>query len=188
VSRARLIVPALVAAALAPAAAQATGADTLTQNARLQGTFIVKGTVRSAVNVPGERRGEKLTRRWSFTPKCPVGACGTVQLARQRGAKSTDTLLLHRRRPGYYTGTGSFTVPVRCNGRIDRHGERARFTITVTITSATAAAAGAPATATGFTATYRNPSRTGLTKCYSAPAYDSARYTGTPAQPPPSSG
>jgi hypothetical protein len=156
----------------------------LTQTARLQGRFIAVGTVLSAVNVPGESRGQHVTRTWSFVPLCPTGACATVRLTRQRGTNAHDTLRLRRQRPGYYKGTGTFTVPVRCAGRIYRNGERAHFTITLTVTSAVAS--GATAVATGFTATYRNPSRTGLTPCYSAPSYDSAHYVGAP--PPPSGG
>ena len=164
----------------APALAAPEG---LTQTARLQGQFIATGTVLNAVNVPGERRGQRVTRTWAFVPLCPTGACATVRLTRQRGANGHDTLRLHRQRPGYYKGTGTFTVPVRCAGRVYRNGERARYTITLTVTSAVAS--GATAIASGFTATYRNPSRTGLTPCYSAPSYDSAHYVGAPPPPPP---
>jgi hypothetical protein len=169
----------------APAAA-ATGPEGLAQTARLQGQFTATGTVLSAVNVPGERRGQQVTRTWTFAPRCPAGACATVELTRQRGTSNQDLLLLLRQRPGYYKGAGVFTVPVRCGTRIYRNGARAKYTITLTITSAVAA--GNTADATGFTANYRNPSRTGLTPCYSAPSYDAARYVGAPTPPPPPSG
>jgi hypothetical protein len=172
----------LMTAALAPAALGAAP-EGLIQVARLQGQFTASGTVTQAVDVPGERRGEHITRTWTFTPTCPTGACATVRLIRQRGASANDTLLLHRQKPGYYAGTTTFTVPVRCAGRVYSAGERARYTVTLSITSATAS--GSTIQATGFTATYRNPSRTGLTRCYSAPAYDSARYVGAPAPPAP---
>jgi hypothetical protein len=168
--------------ALGAVPALAAAPEGLANIARLQGEFIATGTVRSAVGVPGEHRGQHVTRTWTFVPKCPTGACATVQLTRQRGVSAHDTLLLHRQRPGYYKASGTFTVPVRCAGRVYRNGERARYTITLTVTSASAS--GATATATGFTATYRNPGRTGLTRCYSPPSYDSARYVGTPAPPP----
>lgn len=151
--------------------------------ARLQGYFTASGTVTRAVNVPGEYQGERVSRTWAFLPSCPSGPCATVRLIRQRGP-GYDRLILHRRRPGYYTGAGTFTVSVACAGRVYRAGERARYTITLTVTSA-AVTSGA-VTATGFTATYRNPSRVGLTRCYSAPSYDSAHYVGTPASPAPS--
>jgi hypothetical protein len=172
--------PSMLAAVPAARAAAPVG---LAHSARLQGPFTASGTVMSAVNVPGERRGQHVTRAWTFTPQCPTGACATVQLLRQRGDTNHDTVMLGRRRPGYYTGTGTFTVPVRCGRRVFRNGERATYTITLTITSAVASGTGA--NATGFTATYRNPRRSGLTRCYTAPSYDSARYVGTPAPPPP---
>jgi hypothetical protein len=180
-----VLLAALATGSLCAAPALAAPPEGLTPTARLQGQFIAAGTVLSAVNVPGERRGQHVTRTWTFVPLCPTGACATVRLTRQRGANAHDTLRLHRQRPGYYKGTGTFTVPVRCAGRIYRNGERARYTITLTVTSAVAS--GATAIATGFTATYRNPRRTGLTPCYSAPSYDSAHYVGAPP-PPPSGG
>jgi hypothetical protein len=174
----------LLAAALT-GAPNALGAapEGLIQVARLQGQFTASGTVTQSVGVPGELRGEHVTRTWTFVPTCPTGACATVQLTRQRGASAHDTLLLHRQRPGYYAGTTTFTVPMRCSGRVYAAGERARYTITLTITSATAS--GNTVQAAGFTATYRNPARTGLTSCYTAPAHDSARYVGAPAPPAP---
>ncbi len=172
--------PATLAAAPATLAAAPEG---LAHVARLQGYFNAAGTVTRAVNVPGERRGERVTRTWAFISSCPSGACAAVTLIRQRGT-GYDRLTLHRRRPGYYTGAGAFTAPARCAGRVYSAGERAPYTLTLTVTSAVAA--GDAVSATGFTATYRNPSRTGLTRCYTAPSYDSARYVGTPLPPPPS--
>ena len=94
----------LVGAALAAVApsALASPQDGLAPTARLQGAFTATGTVMNAVNVPGERRGQHVTRTWTFTPQCPTGACATVQLIRQRGDTNHDTLLLRRQRPGYY--------------------------------------------------------------------------------------
>ncbi|MEA2211611.1 MAG: hypothetical protein QOF83_1559 [Solirubrobacteraceae bacterium] len=185
----RCVAPAAVALAASPAmpaavpTALAAAPGALAQTARLQGTFTASGTVLSAVNVPGERRGQQVSRIWTFTPQCPTGACAAVKLIRQRGDTNHDTVMLRRQQPGHYKGTGSFTVPVRCGSRVFRNGERARYTITLTITAAVASGSGA--NATGFTATYRNPRRTGLTRCYSAPSYDSARYVGTAGPPPP---
>lgn len=151
---------------------------------RLQGQFTATGTVTSAVNVPDEYRGQPVTRTWTFVPQCPSGGCAAVQLIRQRDATGQDRLLLLWQPAGYYEGSGTFTVPVSCAGRTYANGERARYTITLTITSAATTTGASTTTATGFTATYRNPRRTGLTRCYSAPSYDSARYAGTPAAPP----
>lgn len=168
------------ALASAPPSAPAAAPPGLAQVARLQGAFTAAGTVIRAVNVPGEYRGQRVTRTWSFVSSCPSGACPTVTLTRQRGS-GFDRLRLHRRHPGYYTGAGTFTVSAQCAGRVYNAGERARYTITLTVTSAVAS--GSAVSATGFTATYRNPSRTGLTRCYTAPSYDSAHYVGTPVPP-----
>ena len=166
--------PASALAADSPASALAV--------ARLQGFFTAAGVVTTAVGVPGERKGDRVSRTWGFIPQCPAGACGTIQLVRQRGA-GFDRILLHRRRPAYYTGSGTFLVAARCGNRIYRSGLRAKYTITLTVRSAVAE--GSTVLATGFTATYRNPKRTGLTPCYSPPSYDSARYLGGPAPPAP---
>ena len=149
---------------------------------RLQGQFTATGTVMGAVNVPDEYPGQAVTRAWTFVPQCPSGGCAQVLLIRQRGAAGQDRLLLVWQAAGYYKGSGTFTAPVTCAGRVYANGERARYTITLTMTAASATSGSGSATA--FTATYRNPSRTGLTKCYTAPGSDWARYTGTSAAPP----
>lgn len=146
--------------------------------ARLQGVFAVSGVVTQAVGVPGEHRGERVIRTWALLETCPVGACATVVLVRARAA-GQDKLLLHLRAPGLYSGDGAFVAPVRCGGRLYRNGERAKFTITIQITAAVVQ--GAVVQATGFSASYRNRARTGETRCFSAPSYDSARYVGAPA-------
>ncbi|MDQ6836237.1 MAG: hypothetical protein M3016_08630 [Actinomycetota bacterium] len=178
----RAVPVALAAAIVATLSPTAASANALSHDARLEGFFQANGVVTKAVGIPGERRGQHVTRTWQFIPSCPTGVCATVQLVRGR-AHGFDRLRLHRRRPGYYTGIGSFLVAVRCAGRRYAAGERARYTITLTITSTVAQ--GANVIATGFTATYRNPVRVGLTPCYSAPSYDSAHYHGVPAPPPP---
>jgi hypothetical protein len=168
------------------AGAQAAGADTLAQQARLQGIYTADGLVTHAVGVRGEYVGEHVTRKWEFTPMCAVGACPTVELTRQRGSRTSrlfNRLILYRQQPGYYTGRGTFTIPIRCGRRVVKRGQRVPFTITLTITSA--AAVGTTVLATGFTATYRNTHRIGLTRCYNPPSYDSAHYVGAPATPPP---
>jgi hypothetical protein len=162
---------------LALAGPGATGAGARALNARLQGTFTAHGVITRSVNVPGERRGQHLTRAWSFLPQCSAGVCRAVQLVRQRGATGRDQLILHRRRAGYYTGRGSFTAPVRCSGRVVAAGQRVQFTITLTIVAD--AVEGSQRLATGFTATYLSRKRTDLSRCFLAPARDSARYRGT---------
>jgi len=164
--------------AVTPGIASAVTPLPVLDAARLQGVFVVSGVVTQAVGVPGEHRGEPVTRTWALLPACPVGACATIGLVRTRAA-GQDELLLHRRGPGLYSGDGTFVAPVRCAGRLYQQGEGATFTITIQITAAVAQGAAVPAT--GFSAAYRNRARIGLTRCFSAPSYDSARYVGAPA-------
>jgi hypothetical protein len=161
----------------------ATGApaNPLPAQARLGGVWSMLGEVTTAVGVPGEYRGESVTRAWTFTPLCPTGQCPTVALQRNRSG-GIDSLVLARRSPGYYTGTGSFYAPVRCHRVSYRKGQLVPFTITVRITGAVATTAAVDATR--ITATYRNRKRIGLTRCVSPPSYDSARYEGVPAATP----
>lgn len=188
---ARAAVAALVALGLsAGAGAEAVTAAAVTPvppallaAARLQGYWTASGVVTTAVNVPGERRGDPVTRTWAFVPPCPAGACPTLRLVRQRGP-GYDTVLLHRTAPGVYVGTGSFYAPTRCRQTVYGKGERVPFTIRVTITGVARQPDGSVLVTT-FAATYRNPERFGLTRCFSAPSYDSASYAGVPATPPP---
>jgi len=175
--RARALAAGLAILAGAPPALAAGTPAPILDSARLQGFYGVAGVVTKAVGVPGERRGEHVSRTWAFLPMCPTGACPTIKLVRTR-ATGKDTLLLYRRSPALYSGAGSFLAPVRCHGRLYRKGELATFTITVRITAA--ALQGAVVQATGFRATYTGGVRTGLTRCFSAPSYDSARYVAAP--------
>jgi hypothetical protein len=170
--------PLAMLAVPSPAAAATAPPDPLAAQARLGGAWAMLGQVTRAVGIPGERRGETVSRTWTFTPLCPVGQCPTVALQRNRSA-GTDSLVLTRRSPGYYMGTGSFYAPVRCHRVSYRKGQLVPFTITVRITAAVAA--GAAVDATRVTATYRNRKRIGLTRCVSPPSYDSASYVGGPA-------
>jgi hypothetical protein len=169
----------------APAAA-ASVPPALLAVARLQGYWTVSGVVTKSVNVPGELPGALVTRTWAFVPPCPTGACPTLMLVRQRGS-GYDKVPLHSTGPGAYVGTGSFYAPVQCRGTVFRKGERVPYTIRVTVTGVAQQPDGS-VLATTFAATYRNPRRIGLTRCYSAPSYDSANYTAAPASSPPASG
>jgi hypothetical protein len=168
---------------LAASSASAAIDPALLAAARLQGYWTMSGVVTKSVNVPGEPPGESLRRTWAFVPPCPTGACPTLQLSRQRGA-GYDNVLLHSTAPGVYVGTGSFYAPARCRGTLFRKGELAPYTIRVTITGVAQQPDGS-VLATTLAATYRNVKRVGLTRCYSAPSYDSASYTGAPAAPAP---
>ena len=173
-----VLAAAVAAAVPAVGAAGAATPPALLGAARLQGFYAVSGAVTTAVGVPGEHRGERVSRRWTFIapPSCSSGQCATVELVRTR-ASGVDELLLTRRGPALYSGAGAFLAPVRCHGRLYRKGQLATFTITVRITAALAQ--GAAVQATGFTATYTGAGRIGLTRCVNAPSHDSARYVGT---------
>ena len=155
--------------------------------ARLQGYWTMSGVVTKSVNVPGEPPGQLLHRTWAFVTPCPTGACPTVGLVRQRGTVY-DSVPLHSTAPGVYVGTGSFYAPMRCRRTVFAKGELAPYTIRVTVTGVAQQPDGS-VLATTLAATYRNVKRLGLTRCYSAPSYDSASYSGAPAaSPPPATG
>jgi hypothetical protein len=158
--------------------AQASGApiDPTIALARLAGQFRLAGRITVATRVRGERVGQTFLRTWSFTPGCTVGACRAVTLVRQRSG-GRDTLTLRRRSAGYYTGSGSFYVPLQCGSRTYHHGELASFSVTVTVTSAQRDATGM-IVATRVNATYNNSSRRNLTPCVDFPGRDAARYHG----------
>ena len=174
----RLVVYALIAAALAGAGLTAGDADAqppVTPSAQLQGAFQMTGTVTVAKKIRGERVGEVAQRSWTFAPLCPTAPCATVQLVRQR-ATGSDTLVLHAIGPTAYTGTGRFSAPLRCAGRIYGSGQAVPFRITVQVTATAPSATGTVVTA--ITATYVNRSRLNLTPCIGVLGHDSATYTG----------
>jgi hypothetical protein len=167
-----------VATTIGPLAPAVTAAQTnpLLGTARLAGNFDLAGRVTTAVRIKGERKGQRVSRTWSFLPACQVGACRTVGLLRRRRGGS-DRVTLTRKRPGYYTGIGSFYVPLKCGGKLYRRGELAPFTITVTVTAALRDPTGT-VVATRVNATYTNSQRRNLTKCVAFPGHDAASYHG----------
>jgi hypothetical protein len=179
---ARRLIIGLVVLGVTPPALAATAAPIrpapkrLLARAHLQGFYGVSGVVTRANNVPGESKGEHVTRIWAFPTSCP-GQCRRIVVVRQR-AGGKDTVVLHRRKTAFYSGTGSFNAPVLCNGRLHKNGERAHFTITLRITGAVVQ--GTLVQATSFTATYNNPKRVALTRCVTLRSSDAARYVGTP--------
>jgi hypothetical protein len=164
---------ALAGAAVAAPAAAAQSAPVAA--ARLQGTFLLAGRITTAVNVTGERRGQAVTRTWTFTPQCPAGPCSTVLLSRQR-AGGSDTLLLTENGSGHYTGSGQFYAPLRCRRRTNPRGELVPFQIAVTVT--TAIVSGDEVVAGRVSATYTGRARQNLTRCVLPPSRDAATYHG----------
>jgi hypothetical protein len=143
--------------------------------ARLQGQFELVGRVTTAIAVPGERRGKRVMRAWTFTPLCPVGACATVALRRAR-AHGVDSLVLHRISPAHYAGAGVFYAPLRCAGRTYPAGEKVPFKIKLHITQA--ALVSGVAVATRVRASYINRERINLTPCVGVFGHDAATYRG----------
>jgi hypothetical protein len=164
-----LVLAASPALAATPAAAPSLGA------ARLEGPFQLAGRVTVAKLIPGERAGQTVSRTWTFNPACPAGACDTVTLVRAR-ASGADRLLLHRRKPGYYVGDGTFFAPVRCGSQIYVKGAAVPFTITVRVTGLLAAPG--VLVASRVSASYVNRSRRNLTPCVGVLGHDAATYHG----------
>jgi hypothetical protein len=176
----------LTLALAATAATAATGATTATPAAaaprpvppaiaaaRLQGQFLLEGRVTKAKHIPGERVGQVVSRTWTFNPTCPSGTCDRIQLVRAR-ASGTDTLVLRRRRPGYYVGAGTFFAPLRCGPRVYPQGAAVPFTVTVTVTASLDAPTGL--VASRVNATYENRSRRNRTPCVGILGHDAATY------------
>jgi hypothetical protein len=187
VSRRRSAITGAVAAAIAltlsglgPASARA-GTD-----ARLQGSFRMRGRVTFVDGVYGEHRGQRVSRTWRFSPGCATGVCQSVRLVRERGSRRRpDSLMLGRVAPGVYVGSGQFSIPLLCRGRLVNRGGLARETITVRITQVQTV--GGTIFATGVSASYDNPSRTNLTRCRGRLGRDAATYSGRLARPLPGS-
>jgi hypothetical protein len=172
------IAPVLVAGGHALAAAPPASPAA----ARLQGFFELTGRITNALNVPGERTGQPVRREWAFIERCPAGACSTVKLVRGR-AGGVDILILRRRSPASYAGSGTYYAPERCSGRQYRKGELVSYQITVRVTAAVSE--GTTIEATRLRAVYDSTSRQGLTRCVSVRAHDGARYLGTSLVQPP---
>ena len=144
-------------------------------DARLQGAFELAGRVTAAHAVKGERKGQVVSRVWSFSSTCPSGQCTQIGLVRSRGGGS-DTLTLNRTGPGRFSGGGSFFLPLRCAGRVYPKGEKVPFTISVQITLAVPFGDGM--VATRVSATYVNRRRINRTPCVAALGHDAASYHG----------
>ncbi len=173
----RLAATALLLLSTAPPAAAAI-------NARLQGTFAMRGVVTVAVDVLGEHAGDRIARTWTFTPSCSVGVCHAITLERNRSLKNLpDTLVLDRTQPGVYVGQGRFPVPLLCAGQRKPHGGVAIQKITVRITRVQTV--GTTPYATAVSASYRNPKRINKTRCPGGIGHDAATYTGQLASPLP---
>lgn len=165
-------------------ATPALGARARSVDARLTGTVTMHGRVTTAIRVPDERRGEPLTRTWTFSGSaCGRQSCRRLELVRQRNATGRDRVTLVRTGPGRYTGSGQFFVALSCRGALFPRGERVPFTIGLTITRAVTVQG--IRIASRLSATYTNRRRVDRTICPVGPSHDAARYSAamTPTAP-----
>jgi PKD domain len=156
-------------------------------DARVISAFVMNGRIVTAVRVRGERRGQRITRHWSFTGRSCLGnACARLLLHRERSAHRYSRLMLSRVGVGRYAGRGRFYAGLRCLGRTDPRGEVVPYRITVTVTDAVAIQG--VEFAQRLTASYTNLKRIDHTSCPVGPSHDAARYTGvaSPLPTPPS--
>jgi hypothetical protein len=152
-------------------------------DARIATTFVMHGRIVAAVRVRGERRGQLVTRRWTFTGVgCKGSVCPRLTLRRQRSANRFDRLTLSRVGVGSYAGSGRFNSALRCRGRRYPHGLVVPYTVRVRVSQAIAIE-GIPF-ASRLSAVYTNRRRIDRTRCPIGPSHDAARYTGAAAPLP----
>jgi hypothetical protein len=141
------------------------------------GVFTMNARVTQAVNVRGERRGQRLRRTWTVRPQNCTGAiCGQLVLDRERSAGRHDTLTLFRIGAGVYAGHGAFDVALRCRGTVYPQGAHAPYRIALHIRSFRLVQ-GIPF-ARSIKATYSNRFRRNTTPCRLGASHDAARYRG----------
>jgi hypothetical protein len=179
----------LLAAGIAPAGAAVRRRPRPPRpvDARISAAFVMRGRVTTAVRVPGEYRGQHITRQWTFTGEdCARNICRRLLLARERTTGLVDDLVLVRTGVGRYAGSGRFYAALSCKGAVYPQGQVAPYRVTVMVTRTTTVQGTAFATA--LTATYTNARRTDRTICPTGPSHDAATYSGTasPAPSPPS--
>jgi PKD repeat protein len=185
-----LVVIVLAGAITAPSARAGSGPSGHARrvpsvDARVVGTFAMLARVTAAVNVRGERVGERLTRVWTIIPsRCNGSICQLLALDRERSGGRHAQLTLRRVSKGRYFGRGVFYVALSCLGRIHRLGSRVPYRITLTVRGATIV--DGIRFARRISATYVNPSRSDATRCPLGPSHDAAGYTGRASSPVPS--
>lgn len=163
--------------------ARAAAAPAGVADARIASTFAMDGHITTAVRVRGEHRGQRVSRRWTFTGVGCVGSvCPTLTLRRQRSAHHFDRLTLTRVGVGSYAGSGRFTSALRCRGRRIPRGLVVPYTVRVQVTQVVAIEGNV--FASRLLATYTNRRRIDRTRCPIGPSHDAAQYTGTAAPLP----
>ncbi len=150
---------------------------------RVLGTFMMKGEIETAVNVLGERPGQIVRRKWTFTPSaCRHSSCRRLLLRRERSDGKYSALVLSRVATGRYAGESRFYSGLVCNGQVYSQAEIVPYQITVRVTRAVTLQG--IAFATNIVASYTNPARDDLTACPLGPSHDAARYGGAATRVP----
>jgi PKD domain len=152
-------------------------------DARISTTFTMHGQIVTAVRVRGERSGQSVTRRWTFTGLgCAGSVCQRLSLSRQRSADRFDHLTLSRVGLGSYAGSGRFSSALRCRGRRYPHGLVVPYTISVQVTQVVPIEG--IAFASQLSAVYINRRRIDRSPCPIGPSHDAADYIGVAAPLP----
>ncbi len=161
-----------------PAAAAKPDGRLTGGDARVGGIFTMHGVVTVAVDVRGERRGERVRRRWTVVALgCDGGSvCNRLLVTRNRGPVADSFTVLHRIGAGRYSGHGAFWAPLECLGRTHALGSHVPYTLTLAV--ARRRRIGSIWYATAVRATYANAKRSNSTRCPLGPAHDAARYRG----------
>lgn len=155
-------------------------ARALPDNGRVVGTFTMSGIITTAVRIPGEQRGEQITRTWVLVGNsCSAQFCTSLSLRRERSAGQYSNIVLTRTSSGSYEGSGVFYAGLRCLGKTYSHGQVVPYRITLQVTKAVTVEG--EMFAQDVAATYVNSARTDTTPCPTGPSHDAASYTGAVA-------
>lgn len=163
-----------VGGVLAPPAGAVTGV--------MAGTFTMQGRITRAIGIRGEHEGQRMTRTWALINGCQGFPCQSIAVARFRGGQQ-EFVGLRAAGEGVWSGSGSFTFPLRCAGKRYPKGGLARFAMSVRVLEVQLVQS--VPFATSISASYEGRSRINRTPCAGGFGSDAARYTGTLASPLP---
>ncbi|MBO0769405.1 MAG: hypothetical protein J2O48_12040 [Solirubrobacterales bacterium] len=187
---AAVLLCALAGALAAAAASAATKAPPPKIDARFHGAFTMNGRVTVAAGIPGESKGQGVTRTWQFqSERCKASVCAQLGLGRGLSGGRVSRLNLRRIGPGLYRGNGSFSTDLECMGRVYKNASQVPYTVSVRLLGR--ARVGGVWYATAVRATYTNTRRSDHTPCPLGAPHDAASYQGTlqgqpgPAPSPP---
>jgi PKD repeat protein len=148
---------------------------------RLEGNFTMSGKVLRTKNIQGEKKGQKYTRTWKFTPSCATGPCQKVQLIRTLSNGSKDTVNLTWNGSAYISKR-NLTVAGNCNGKPVKKTDHALVKISATVTG-TADRKGVPVS-TKLDATFSGDHKIACPGGAKATASTASSLTGVRTDPP----